>query len=156
MLTKIDKNANEIENFLTELSPIPVVGSFAGGAKVVLGAIQFVVALIGVVGAGIAYIFTEDPKHVKYAFSHVKHGLGNIAAGSIELIPGVQTLFYKRRMDRKTPFGNAFNFCAPGHETKWMPYDSLKITNRAIEGGTTFAKQALKTGAQFLEDLVST
>lgn len=120
-----DLEVNRLENFLSNVSPYPIVGTLAGSIKIILGAAQFTIAMIAVIVTGIAYIFTRNFGHVKYTFSHVTHGLGNIMAGFLELIPGIQTIFYKIRIARQTAADGLPQHLYSGHETKWMPYSSL-------------------------------
>ncbi len=114
-----NKTANNIENFLSKVSRYPVVGTIAGSVKVVLGTVQFTIAIIALILTGLAYIFTRNSNPVMYAYSHIAHGIGNVGAGLVELTPILQTLFYKLRyLPEQKPF-----YFSTGRETKYMPYD---------------------------------
>lgn len=117
---------NDIENKLTGISAYPILGTLAGCTKILIGAAQSITAL----ACGILFLIptaiTKDCSLLKYCWTHIKHGLGNIAAGIVEAIPLVQSVAYVARVgnqirtsDLQTP--HLFT----GHENKCMPYISL-------------------------------
>lgn len=87
------------ENTLSYASRIPVVGILPGVAKVALGTLQTLVATGGTVVGAFARVF-GNKAIFSYSVDHLKNGLGNVAAGSIEAIPGAGTFLWILRKDR--------------------------------------------------------
>lgn len=94
---QLEKNVAEVEGVLSGLAIIPIVGTLAGALKMILGTIQTVGGVLGmVVSAPFAWNKTGRQVFLRSA-SHCINGLANIVAGALEAIPGVGTAigFYR-------------------------------------------------------------
>lgn len=90
-MASLELKLHKVENTLSCITLIPVLGVVGGAAKVGLGLIQTVSALAITVIAGVTTLFgSETGKACCFrASKHILHGLGNICAGVIESIPFV-------------------------------------------------------------------
>lgn len=128
MVYEVDRAVNIIENTLTDISAYPVVGTIAGGTKILMGAVQGLTAFaVGILTFIPSAILTETwlPMSLKFSWKHIKHGLGNMIAGAIEALPIVQTVLYGIRQGRKCGPSDVQVHIYTGHESKFMPYTSL-------------------------------
>lgn len=130
----VDRTINNIENTLTEVSAYPVVGTLAGCAKVLMGTVQWLTGLAGGILTIIPAAITGDWSPVKYSWTHIKHGAGNMSAGTIEAIPLVQTALYGIRQLRQRCDSDVRAHLYTGHEGKFMPYTSLVERDWRIGG----------------------
>lgn len=122
----IDRRINNVENTLSLISAVPVVGTFAGLTKIALGAAQGTTALaVGALSLIPSALNGKLSPTAKYSWMHVKHGAGNMIAGAFESIPVVQTVLYLNRKLRTIPNSDIQAHIYTGHENKYMPYDSL-------------------------------
>lgn len=122
----IDRRINNVENTLSLISAVPVVGTFAGLAKIALGAAQGTTALaVGALSLIPSALNGKLSPNAKYSWMHVKHGAANMIAGAFESIPVVQTILYFDRKLRTIPNSDIQAHIFTGHENKYMPYDSL-------------------------------
>lgn len=134
-----DKQINEIETFLSTISVCPGVGSVAGAGKILMGITQTLAAIAYGILFAISDLTSRNPLHVNRAWTHIKHGLGNIAAGAIESIPIIQTAFYLIRQRCKT---HSLHYSeddkdvhvSTGYDDKFMPYQSLVEREWGIVG----------------------
>lgn len=118
---QIDSSMNNIENGLSDIALYPGLGTVAGSVKVIVGAAQSLTALVCGIFALLYGVFTHDLSPASFAWSHVKHGGGNIVAGVLEAIPVVGTAVHIfRSLD---PGSDALVHLYTGHENKWMPYE---------------------------------
>lgn len=88
---KLERNLNNLENNLTY---------YAKYCPIIPGAIQFAVGTVqAVVGFGICFIGLYTfaplwrPSMLDFGWTHLKHGLGNMVAGTLGSIPGFNALF---------------------------------------------------------------
>lgn len=147
MIVKLDRVLNNWENSLTEVASCPIIGTPAGLVKIGMGLVQTVAAL----AASILFLFyglsSKNWILFDYSCSHIRHGIGNIAAGTIESIPILGTILYEFRKSSKKidelPKVVSNVFCLEywtsclcqcsgypeiddnGKRTKFMVYDSL-------------------------------
>lgn len=124
MSLHIDRTINNIENTLTGISAYPVVGTVAGCVKILMGAVQVVAAIAYGIFALIRAAM-GDWSPLKYSWTHIKHGVGNMVAGTFEALPVVQTALYCIRKRRQHRDPNIAVYVAYYHEFKFMPYTSL-------------------------------
>lgn len=132
----VDRTINNIENTLTDVSAYPVVGTLAGCTKVLMGAVQELTGIACGILTFIPAAITGDWSSVKYSWTHIKHGVGNMGAGIVEAIPLVQTVLYGVRQIRQVGNGRSdTQVCLyTGHEYKFMPYASLVERDWGITG----------------------
>ena len=136
--TKIDHFFNETERALSIGAAIPVIGTVAGLSKVLIGVAQVIVGIVG----GIFTLparFMDNSKLNDHFWTHAKHGIGNIVAGTLEAIPLVGTGMIFARSAKSFNHSASVGMCImTTHEDKFMPYTSLcsrdiKITGMAVE-----------------------
>lgn len=135
MRVRLERELNDIENSLSRVSAIPLVGSLAGATKVVLGAAQSLTALTCGLFSMIPSMVTKDYTFSNRCLTHLKHGIGNIAAGIVEAVPGVQTLSYVVRKRKGSMDSDPRVKLTTHHENKFMPYKSLIERDFTFEGG---------------------
>lgn len=83
----IDKYASDIEDFLTNNSVIPFIGTVPAVLKIAFGAIQTLCAAATLV-ASTFFLMTQTGRDIWFnSFRHILHGLSNILAGIIQAIP---------------------------------------------------------------------
>lgn len=121
----IDRTMNNIENALSDVAAYPVAGIFAGATKVIFGVTQSLTALVCGILILIPSVASCDWSHIYHSWTHIKHGLGNIAGGTLESIPLVGTVMYFFRQVGKCRGSDIQVRLRTGHEEKWMPYTSL-------------------------------
>lgn len=144
MVLSIDRTINNIENTLTDISPYPVAGTLAGGAKILMGAVQTLTALACGILTVVPAAISKDWSPVKHSWTHIKHGLGNIVAGTIEALPLVQTVFFFVRQARQLNGSGLQIYLHTGHERKFMPYTSLVEVDFSIEGAVNRDVKAVR------------
>lgn len=135
----VNRAFNNTEVFLSKAAWIPVIGTVTGGVKIVMGTVQAVMAVVSVIFTGIASLCLRDSSLLKYSWSHVKHGLGNICAGTFEAIPIIQQVLYCLREGRKSE-AKENNYLLTGHEGKIMPYSVLIDLDCYINGTNATAE----------------
>ena len=122
----IDRSVNNIENLLTNVSALPVIGTIAGCTKFVCGTAQLITALAFSILSLVPVATVGDWDPLKYSLTHIKHGVGNMIAGVVESIPIVQTVVWGSRQLSGIADEKAVQLCIDtGHKTKFMPYSSL-------------------------------
>ncbi len=122
----LDRTMNGIENLLSDASAYPVIGTLAGIGKVMIGATQGITALAYGVLTAIPCAIKRDPTPLKHSWTHIKHGIGNMAAGTLEAIPLVQTAIYWIRELKQHGGSDRIARLYTGQENKFMPYSSLE------------------------------
>lgn len=141
---ELDQKINDIENILSFAAVNPIIGTLAGGAKVCLGVAQSFTALAIFIITSIPAAYTGNWSTSNYAWSHVKHGLGNIVTGTLESIPLVGTFLGLLRLQRTiiSSFegfeGDTREFTSTGHANKFMPYESLVERDSKLHYRSTF------------------
>lgn len=136
MNIKIDRACNNIENELSYFAAYPIVGTIAGASKAFLGAFQAITALAVTILSIVPSIFAQDGSLVKYTISHIKHGVGNMMAGTLEAIPLFGTLLYLFRLAGKAHSSDVEVKVFSGHADKFMSYDSLVDEDWHIDGAS--------------------
>lgn len=130
----IDRTMNNLENELSKISAYPVIGTVAGTAKFAMGLTQSLTALVcGILSIAPAAVI-RDWKYANRSWTHFKHGFGNMLAGTIEAIPGVQTLVYVIRKIPSSVTSDLKAHLYTNHENKFMPYKSLIERDFTIDG----------------------
>ncbi len=121
MSINIDRVMNKAETFLSQASVVGVVIPVAGVTKVAMGCIQATLALAISILSVIPAAASGNWSITDHAWTHVKHGVGNMIAGTFEAIPLVNLFIcYLReqqrgvKQDSNEPYGD-----------KFMPYPSL-------------------------------
>lgn len=128
----IDATMNNTENALSDAALWPVIGILPGGVKILMGVTQSVTALAcGIITLAPAAA-SENWSLVHHSWTHIKHGLGNIAAGTLEALPFVGTCMYYTRKLKQASESDAQSRILTHHENKWMPYDSLVARDLSI------------------------
>lgn len=128
----LDATINNFENNLSFVSSYPVVGTLAGGVKILMGTTQVISALAWAILTAIPALVTADYSPLNHSWTHFTHGLGNITAGTLEAIPLVQQLLYLFRTVMQMKTSDVEVTIRTEHENKFMPYRSL------VEQGWTF------------------
>ena len=132
--SNFDRTINNIENTLSDVAAYPVAGILAGTAKVILGVTQSLTALVCGILNFIPAVASGDWSLMRHSWTHIKHGLGNIAGGTLEAIPLVGTTMYFIRQVGKHAASDAQVNLHTSHENKWMPYTSLVARDWKIGG----------------------
>lgn len=142
MGVNLDRMVNDGENWISEVAVYPLVGTLPGLAKVAIGVIQLISALAYGILFLIPAIVTQDGTRLKHSWTHIKHGLGNIVAGSFEAIPLIGSLmYYVRDVMDNTEKDDVW--IETEHERKFMPYDSLIYEDFRIVRGINASEKVL-------------
>lgn len=120
-----DLPMNNAENYLTYVAYYPVVGAFAGTAKVILGVTQTITALACAILCTLPCVMSGDYTLLNHNVRHIIHGLSNIPTGLLEAIPLVGTALWKLREYRLSRTDDLVVYPYSGQETKFLPYPSL-------------------------------
>lgn len=128
-MTDFNYYCNQTERILTEWAAIPAIGVLPAVCKFTLGTIQTISALaLGILSAPLRCCSDDAAAFNDHCWSHVVHGLGNIAASLVEAIPFVGTyLFINRRIGMH--IGN------PEQQDKYIPYSDLIARDMQAIGG---------------------
>lgn len=133
------------ESFLTLTSTPPILGAPAGLIKMALGTLQTITAIACAILVGIPTAAIKGNTSIlDHSWTHIKHGIVNIATGALEAIPGFGLISYFIRLE-------------DGKSTKLMPYDNVDLSKINKMLGTTeelekkIRGEKLKTEAQVLE-----
>jgi hypothetical protein len=121
----VDRTINDIENMLSNVSAYPIIGTTAGCTKIIMGALQTLTALACGILVAIPSAIVRNGSALKYSWTHMKHGIGNMVAGAVEAIPVVQTIVYGIRYSAQVRQSDAGVHLDTGHQFKFMPYSSL-------------------------------
>ena len=133
LMLLIDQNLNKTERFLSKCAALPVLGTpFAAIKVLILSPGQLITGF----ALGILSIPLRCTNHCNlndYCWSHVKHGLGNIVAGTFEAIPliglGIHMVRKKRAVHDLSvsddDYDSTHTCYFSNHEDKFMPYQSL-------------------------------
>lgn len=128
----VDEFASAIEDFLTENSVIPVLGTIPAVLKIVFGAIQTLCAATTLV-ASTFFLMTRPGQEIWFnSFRHVLHGLSNILAGALQAIPLIGTLVIGIQHLRNAQFSAADNHYTNNQSHKFFGYKSLEDTSWRI------------------------
>jgi len=107
--TGFEKSVVKLEHLLSAAAVVPVLGSIAGAAKVILGTIQTIGALLAMVCSSFPALCSKCGREVFcMGGSHFVNGLGNIVAGALEAVPLVGSAVFmgtKLRRDAKNGQG---------------------------------------------------
>ena len=125
-MTNLDSTLNKIENKLSLIAAIPIVGTAAGLTKILFGTAQLVIAVAATIFASAYALYARSLDPISTTSDHIVHGAGNILAGTLESIPVVQTVLYFKRFLNKRKGSDRINY--DGQGLKFYPYSSLKIT----------------------------
>lgn len=135
----IDSRINEIENNLSEYAWIPFI---PGSVKTAGGIIQASIALACAILTYFPSRHHNEWSLNQYAWTHVKHGLGNLIAGLFEAIPlvgfGVSQVRELKKFIRYRPACQVWT----GHERKFMAYASLEAKDISFESPMGHEKAA--------------
>lgn len=87
----LERTVAKMESTLSQAAIVPLFGAIAGAGKVLLGIIQTIGGLLGMIFSS-PFLYTKMGKEVFCrAGSHFVNGLANIFAGTLEAIPVVGT-----------------------------------------------------------------
>lgn len=113
------------ERTLTNAAETPFIGIIPGAAKVGMGTIQTAAAVACLIIFAIPAVAGHQFSRLaeRYAWSHIKHGLGNIVAGGLEAIPGMgySGIFLRQLIQMRAP-----RFCFDTRQNdKFIPYTTI-------------------------------
>lgn len=118
-ITHFNHFSNETERTLSGGAVLPFIGTGSAICKFALGTVQTITALVlGILSAPFRFCSDNAAAFNDHCWSHVVHGLGNIAASLIEAIPFAGTFLYYQRAVGHT-HDNA------EHQDKYIPYPDL-------------------------------
>lgn len=128
---QIDRTFATVEMKLSYAAAIPVVGTFAGAAKMILGTIQAVGGLLAMV-ASAPFAWTDKGRHVfLMGVTHSINGIANVAAGAFEAIPLVGSVIGVFRYIRGASGSDAGLRAISGQEhTIFVGYRTLEESAR--------------------------
>lgn len=122
---KIERTMIAIERRLSVTSGKLGIGTLAGIAKCVIGVVQAIVGLVVGIFASFGTPCSRSAReYAKFSAQQFVHGIGNICAGIIEAIPGVQQLALKERQVGIL-FVPDLQLAPTGYGDKLMPYTNL-------------------------------
>lgn len=140
----VDRALNNIENTLSDVSLYPVVGTLAGCSKILIGVVQTLSAIAYGILTFIPSAISSDWTPLKHSWTHIKHGVGNMAAGTVEAIPIVQSALYGIRQLRQAGGSDIQVKLYTGHECKFMAYASLEERDWSFIGADDEAVNRVK------------
>lgn len=133
----LEQHLNTIENGLSVVAVIPIIGTITSVAKFALGCVMIVFSMIVyATSVCISILFwnnhevSEVTEHIKsHAIDFLLHGFGNLLAAIGEGIPLFGTYLVLTRVWAKFyakdhPSATGF-FVVTGHEFKFQPYQNL-------------------------------
>jgi hypothetical protein len=132
-ITKFNSVFSDIEDILSIFAAAPILGTPVAACKFALGTTQTITALaLGILSLPFRFCSDDAAAFNDHCWTHVVHGLGNIAASLVEAIPllsfGLACLRLKGRPDN-TP--------DPEHQAKYIPYtDVVKADISQQQRGT--------------------
>ncbi len=128
-MINFNQYCNQTECLLTEWSLPPIIGTMAAICKLALGTVQTITALmLGILSAPFRCCSENAAVFNDHCWSHVVHGLGNMAASIPEGIPILSSILFTHRI-----VGHSDN--NPEHQDKYIPYADLVAHDLALEGG---------------------
>ena len=134
-----DRIVNNIENKLSSIAQVPVVGTLAGCAKITLGTIQAITALACGILIGVPALCCASSSTLKHSWTHLTHGFGNIVAGALEAIPFIGYILFQSRVLQQLGSDIVLRIYT-GQEDKFMPYSSIVDEDwKIVEPGPKFA-----------------
>lgn len=112
------RGMTRVELGLSYAAQYPILGTVAGSAKVAIGALQTGTS-IGGATVGLLALPFGNKIILLYSVDHLKNGLGNILAGTLEAIPFVGSFAWT---SRRVPFQrNILKHFVINHLTKTHP-----------------------------------
>lgn len=125
----MDHYASQIEDFLTNYSIIPVLGTVPAVFKIAFGTIQTLCAATTLV-ASTFFLMTQTGQDLWYnSFRHVLHGLSNILAGIIQAIPLIGSIVILDQKLRGAHFSDVAEYYANKQSHKFFAYKSIQDTS---------------------------
>jgi len=125
----IDKYASKIEDYLTERSFIPLLGTVPAVFKIAFGAIQTLCAASTLV-ASTFFLMTQTGHDIWCnSFRHIMHGISNILAGIIQAIPLIGSLAIGYQSLNNARFSDADKHYSNNQSHKFFAYKSLEDTS---------------------------
>lgn len=120
---QVDRFIDNAERAGSNLSVYPFINAVAGALKITGGIIQTITAVVCAILCSIPALCVKNGLSLmRYCFTHILHGMGNILAGTLEAIPLAGTELEKIR---KTLHMN-YVLVADSELEKFMPYNSLR------------------------------
>lgn len=138
-MINIERDMNNMENALSNIAFYPVVGTVAGAVKVIVGTTQLVTAIACALLCVFPSLVVKNWSVEKRAWSHIKHGCGNVLAGIVEAVPLVSMLVYGIRIWKNASGSDDRVRVNTNHENKFMPYESLVDKDWEIGGSVDTA-----------------
>lgn len=136
MNLQLDGFLDTLERAGSTAAVVPVVGTVTGALKVAGGAVQVTAAVACAILLIIPLAIMGEEGAVDslmdHCWTHIKHGMGNILAGTLEAIPLVGTIGY---IWRNSLYASTINTPYSQLE-KFMPYQSL-VWHDALNGKVT-------------------
>jgi hypothetical protein len=123
----LEKILNTIEDGLSYAAVIPGVGL----TKVALGTLQVVIAVATLILIAIPLrLFGKSSYLLTKSILHIKHGCGNILAGTLEALPVIGIIMLLERRKREAASRDPMRFCIVDPEAfKYMAYESVQKAN---------------------------
>lgn len=154
-MVQFNQRFDFFENKLSYIGGFPVIGTVAGVVKISMGLIQ----TIGGLSAGIFLSISaacqknKDWTLALYAWTHVKHGLGNIIAGTLEAIPFVGLIMNVIRVHRSNSISKQVVYIRTNQDHKFMPYLSLEAQSFKIMGTKDSAVENVMANLKDIDSL---
>lgn len=125
MSIRLDRLIDALERVGSDVAIVPVAGLVAGPLKVAGGVLQVTFASTCYAALPLVSFAVGEEERIlslrAYSWTHIKHGMGNVLAGTLETLPIVGTvLSLKRTQDYIT-----INEFYESQRGKFMPYQSL-------------------------------
>lgn len=150
----LSKMINKAENELSNVAKTPVLGILAGVTKMAGGGVQALSALACGIIVGIPLAATGKTSILNHSWVHLKHGLGNIAAGFFEAIPGVGTLLWHvrdmKRGGTTSDDPRGVRLDETKHDNKFMAYPELVRYDSSIGG---LDDEKIKIAEKYYKDM---
>lgn len=124
-ITNFNRFCTDTERNLSVIAAIPVIGTPVAACKFALGTIQTITALVlGILS--FPFRLNDNAKAFNdHCWTHVVHGLANMAASLVEAIPILSFVFVRIRLE-----GHIDGHRDPAHQFKYIPYNDLVIEDR--------------------------
>lgn len=113
---EIERVTAGTERLLSYGAVIPVLGAIAGAFKMILGTIQVVGGILGMIVSA-PFVWRGEGRHVfSRAGSHTINGLANVVAGALEAIPLVGSVIAGVRIYRSVNGSDSSYRASSGQE----------------------------------------
>jgi len=131
---KIERLFSNIELSLSKAAAVPIAGTVAGVTKIAFGLVQTVSAIaLGLLFAlPAAMQFKCAQKHLYRTWIHIKHGFGNMLAGTFEAIPMIGSISYALRKLNCYFDNHVSPLSTRQHGMFFMPYENIVLKDSVL------------------------